>query len=190
MDTREMHEEAVGIVAPMTAKQRLEARRQRRAEEQEAQEEPRAEKQLRVEDLLEAHTKQFGSATIPKLDKADDKRDPRDVYVAALMDHSLEDIERAFCELGRAAVKTKVALVPTGAGFVIVRGPTEQQYKRFKRLLFKEETKAEASETLVVACGVWPPSAELHSMLRATPVVADLTSARCIDLGGGATDPK
>lgn len=75
---------------------------------------------------------------------------------------------------------------------VVIKRPPRGEYKRFRAMLFDEEQKAGALETLARSCVVYPEPAEFNKMLDERPALAETVGGKCAEFAGaeGKVDAK
>lgn len=83
-----------------------------------------------------------------------------------------------------------VRLVKTDIGPVIVRGPTQVQYRNFKKALHLPDQRADAMRVMVTACVLFPTFDEFDAAVRVKPGVIDILADDVCELGGVIKDPK
>lgn len=75
---------------------------------------------------------------------------------------------------------------------VVIKRPPRGEYKRFRAMLFDEEQKAMALETLARSCVVFPEAADFNKMLDERPALAETIGGKCAEFAGaeGKVDAK
>lgn len=75
---------------------------------------------------------------------------------------------------------------------IVIKAPPRGEYKRFRSMLFNDEQKPEALETLAKACLVYPEPAQFQAMLEDRPALAETVGGHAAELAGaeGKIDAK
>lgn len=75
---------------------------------------------------------------------------------------------------------------------IFVKKPSRAEYKRFRAMLVNVEEKADALETLALACVIHPEPADFKKMLNDRPALADKVGGQLSDFcgGGGEAEAK
>lgn len=75
---------------------------------------------------------------------------------------------------------------------IVIKRPPRGEYKRFRKMLFDDDQKSEALETLARACVVYPESAEFSKLLEERPALAETVGGKAAEFAGaeGKTDAK
>lgn len=74
--------------------------------------------------------------------------------------------------------------VKTKRGDVIVRGPDQGEWRRFRAESGDAKKKAQSVETLVRACVVHPPAPEFAALLERAPALVETLAESVLELAG------
>jgi len=73
---------------------------------------------------------------------------------------------------------------------IVVKRPPRAEWKRFRTMLFNDEQKPEALETLACACVIYPEAADFKKLLVDRPALAEKVGGQCSDLAGGGGEAQ
>lgn len=114
--------------------------------------------------------------------KADESRDEK---LAA----ELAAAEK-FEELDASGKYNGIRLVPTVCGPVIVRGPTQKEYRGFKAALHLQDQRADALRIMVTACVLHPSHDQFDDYSKTKPGIIDILGDAVCEIGGVVLNPK
>jgi hypothetical protein len=82
-----------------------------------------------------------------------------------------------------------VFLTAKGSGeTVAVVSPNRVKWKAFRKMMAKEDTRADALEQFLRNCAVWPDAAGITAMLERKPALAEVFGEELVGLAGGAEE--
>lgn len=73
---------------------------------------------------------------------------------------------------------------------IVVKRPPRGEWKRFRAMLFADDQKSEALETLAKACVLHPPAAEFAALLADRPALAEKIGSVLTELAGGGGEAE
>jgi hypothetical protein len=96
-----------------------------------------------------------------------------------------EDRKRLLSECRSKWTATDVGAFTIGDLFFILRGPTREEFKRFRVQSVAVQTRAAAQEALVLACAMHPSSEAVDTLLNRKPGLIDPLGNACMELAEG-----
>lgn len=86
--------------------------------------------------------------------------------------------------------QTDVAGFELGGLFFVVRGPSREEFKRFRVAAVAVQSRAAAQEVLVLECVLYPSGEQMEGILNRKPGLIDALSEALMELGGGGEAAK
>lgn len=78
----------------------------------------------------------------------------------------------------------------SGADEVVVKSPSLVEWKRFRTFAADERRRADAVETILRACTVFPAPDQLQAMLERRPALCEIFGGQVVDMANGPEDTR
>jgi hypothetical protein len=83
-----------------------------------------------------------------------------------------------------SAMNIELHLLSADGVDIVVKRPDRPSYKRFRAMVSDQAKRADAPETLVRDCIVYPTREEFNTLLESKPALGDVFGAKLLDLAG------
>ena len=86
------------------------------------------------------------------------------------------------------AKHSDLTLLKAGSFEIVVRPPTREEWKRFRKEASDDAKKSDSVEGILRACTVYPDASEVVSMLAKKPALAEKFGKEVLELAAGVEE--